>query len=491
MASQTRLVSNGTSIYLANDANTPYSGTGSPWDTRATSPFQLSLNDVTGNVWTPAPAPGVSIYGGGPPLRNGRDLLVRSHDDVTESVGVQIRAAPGNGNTALDNAAALLRLLRRALNTTIYGSPCILAFQPDGCTKPTYYTISEATVSESPAYVAESTTQSAILRVTVTWTRSIGFADAPETIANAQTVQNRSTSTPNNVLSTSITHGDLIHEGQPLNILIEPINPAKISTLFIASILSRTNAAVNVSRTTTAIAPSSTSITTSVQATITPALYWPVNIRVIGYFDTLTAPGKALARVGISDDSESTYQYSPFVPITKNADMGTVTSSIVDFGVFDPQPFRETSLVETDGDLKIRIEANLASVDGTSVTARLVGLDVLLYSTFATITFGYGSIFDENEEKMRVEMFSPFNVANAAAVGAPLWTPSPPRVYTQATSPQTGIANTPTVRGSLPVGLAQRSLYLAWHGVLSYSTSDQATVTVKHLPLYHTLRGNE
>lgn len=487
MAAQTRLISNGTSIYLANHANTPYSGFGSPWDTQDTSPFELSLNDVTGNIWTPAPAPDVSIYGGGPPLRNGRDLLVHSYDDVTESVGVQIRAAPGNGNTALDNAAALLRLLRRALNTTIYGSPCILAFQPDGDTKPTYYTISKATVSESPNYIVESTADLAILRLTITWTRSIGFADAPETIVNAQTIQNISTSTPNNVLSTPITHGDLIHEGQPLNITIEPFNGAKINTLFIASVLSRTNVAVGVSRTTSSVAPSNTSID-QVQATITPALYWPVNIRVIGYFDTLTNAEKALVRVEVSDDSESTYQNSPFVPITKNASMGTVTSSIVDFGVFDPRPFQETSLVETDDDLKIRIEAGLASSDGTSVTARLVGIDVILYSTFASIAFPYNV---SDGEKIRIEMFSPFNVANASSPGAPLWTPSSPRVYSQSPPGYSGISTVPVVRGSLPVALTQRSLYIAWHGVLSYSTSDQAVVTVKHLPLYHSLRGNE
>jgi hypothetical protein len=490
MAAQTRLISNGTSIYLANHANTPYSGFGSPWDTQDTSPFELSLNDVTGNIWTPAPAPDVSIYGGGPPLRNGRDLLVHSYDDVTESVGVQIRAAPGNGNTALDNAAALLRLLRRTLNTTIYGSPCILAFQANGNTKPTYYTISKATVSESPNYIVESTADLAILRLTITWTRSIGFADAPETIVNAQTIQNRSTSTPNNVLSTPITHGDLIYEGQPLNITIEPFNGAKINTLFIASVLSRTNVAVGVSRTTSHIPPNSIDFD-EVQVTITPALYWPVSIRVIGYFDTLTNPDKALSRIILSDDygGSSTLQHSAFVPITKNASIGTVTSSIVDFGVFDPRPLRETSLVETDDDLKIRIEVDLASSDGTSVTARMVGIDVILYSTFATITFPDSNVSDD--EKIRIEMFSPFNVTNASAVGATLWTPTPPRVYSQSPPAYSGISNTPVVRGSLPVALAQRSLYIAWHGVLSYSTSDQAVVTVKHLPLYHSLRGNE
>src|SRR5690606_26230530 len=160
-------------------------------------------------------------------------------------------------------------------------------------------------------------------------------------------------------------------------------------------------------------------------------------------------------------------------------------SSIVDFGVFDPRPLRETSLVETDSDLKIRIEADLASSDGTSVTARMVGIDVILYSTFATITFPDSNVSDD--EKIRIEMFSPFNETNASAVGATLWTPAPPRVYSQSPPAYSGISNTPVVRGSLPIALAQRSLYIAWHGVLSYSTSEQAVVTVKHLPLYHSL----
>src|SRR5688572_15972341 len=107
----------------------PWNGTGQPWDTQATSPFKISMNDATGGMYTPTAAAPVDIYSGGPPFRVGSDLAFRSYENVSETIGVQAYA------TTHDNAVALMRLLKRTLSAALASGPPVLVYQPDGASQ--------------------------------------------------------------------------------------------------------------------------------------------------------------------------------------------------------------------------------------------------------------------------------------------------------------------------------------------------------------------
>lgn len=459
MASNTRLISGGTSYYLAG-RKTAYTGSGTPWTAQATTPFDLSLNDAT-PIWTPAPAPGVPIFGGGPPFRLGRSLVMKSYDVVTETVGIQLRAS------SFDNACALLRLLRQILNTSFVSSPCILAVQPDGSTNTTYFEIYHADVTETPSYLMENNASGAIFRATITWTRSIGSAGALATAINAVSMRNRSTLSPDDVESLGALTGELINEGQPLNLTIAPAASADIkSTTFLATIYERVNASAAESKTTTTFTGY-----TALTPTITNARNRNLKIRILARFDTFTNPSKIRLHVEAGVGSVTYTSPEQALPVS------TATSTLMDFGYLSVTPMRSVAA----STLTLSVNFFLHSSDGTSVTARLDYAEILLYYTFATVM---GETL--SGQQMVVEQANDYNVNSIVVPTAA------PRVY-RTTSGGGEVISTHTYRGQLPRAINGASLYLAWRSGATadttHDTTDTATVTAQNLALYHTLRG--
>jgi hypothetical protein len=116
------LISGSSTYYLSLDGTkrTYYNGSGSPWATQSTTPYDLAMNDITGQRWTPHIAPRQEVYGGGPPFRNGQTLIYNSYGNVTETFPIQIYA------TSHNNAVLLLRQLRTALSSTLLSAPPVL-----------------------------------------------------------------------------------------------------------------------------------------------------------------------------------------------------------------------------------------------------------------------------------------------------------------------------------------------------------------------------
>ena len=211
------IISGGTDYYLSGtgkDLNA-YTGSGTPWTARATTPYSLSINEST-PTWTPTAAPSAPVLRGGPPLSglSGSRLLDRGFDSVQEPVGIQCYG------TTHDNAVALVQQLRKILNA-VDGQPPILAVQPDSSTNIAYYQIFYADVQETPAFIGEeasNTTKEA--RCTVTWLRTPfgGLLSAGEASLSSGTMTNTGTGGSANLraLSTGLS-GDLINEGQPMN----------------------------------------------------------------------------------------------------------------------------------------------------------------------------------------------------------------------------------------------------------------------------------
>lgn len=466
MASQTRLISGGTTYYLAGGsaAQVPYAGSGTPWTAQTTTPYELSLNEDTGGIWTPGPAPTVPILGGGPPFKPGRALITKSYDNVTESVGIQLRA------TSHDNAVVLLKQLRQILNTSGFDSPCMLAVQPDGATNATYFEILYADVPESPSYLLEITPGAFMFRAVITWVRSIGSAGALTTLINAVTIENRSSGSPDNVESLGSLAGDLIYEGQPLSLKL--VANAGINRMHMAVIYERVNTAVGSSKTTT---------TNEAYATINPVLTSARNrqlkVRVLARFDTFTNPSKIRLQAYIFGPSGPD---AVFVSPLFSLPAGAVQSSVLlDFGVFDIAIMRSIF----DSTLSPGIRLTIFSSDGTSVTANLDYVEVLLYYTFATIA-------DANLASGRslvVEQTNDYNVNSVVTPNAHA------RVYVITTSSGAWYS-TGTWRGTLPRAYSGASLYLAWLDSggtpnLSHTKTATLTTTALHEPLYHTLRG--
>ena len=472
MASNTRLISGGVNYYLAGGsaAQVPYAGSGTPWTVQTTTPFELSLNDAT-PIYTPAPAPTVPILGGGPPFRLGRSLIAKSYDTVTEQVGIQLRA------TSADNATALLRMLRQVLNTTLFDSPCVLAVQPDSFTNTTYFELLYADVPELPSYVMENASGAAIFRAVITWVRTIGSAGALTTLINAQTITNRSSGSPDDVESLGTLAGDLIYEGQPLNVLITPAS--WIGRLYLATVYERVNTSVASTKTTT------TNIDfTAATVTVTNARNRSgLKLRILARFDTFTAPSKIRLQAKVFDSTGAfTIKNLPgtgaagTLPLPATA----AASTLLDFGYVDLSAIRSV----LSSTLGIKIVMTLYSSDGTSVTAKLDYIECLLYYTFCS--FDNAGIV--SPESLYIEQANDYNVNGIVVPSVPA------RVYQLLSSSWQGNPTT-IYRGSLPRAYSGASLYLGWLKFTAqtndtHTTTDTATVTATHLPLFHTLRGS-
>jgi hypothetical protein len=465
MAINTRLISNGVNYYMAGGGTSqvPYAGSGTPWTAQSTTPYELSLNEATGPSYTPAPAPSVPILGGGPPFRLGRSLIAKSYDVVTELVGVQLRA------TSHDNAVALLRQLRQVLNTTQFSSPCILAVQPDGATNAAYFEILYADVPEKPDYIWETSSGACLFRAVITWTRTIGSSGALTTLISAATINNRSSGSPDNIESLGTPVGDLIYEGQPLNLLLDP--SATVNRVYLATVYERINTSVTDTDTTTTVTNFSGAAATITNARNRAGL----KLRILARFDTITNPSKIRVSASILD---ATGGYTiKNLPQQSLPSTGSV-SGLVDFGYVDVSTLRSTQ----SATLGIIVSIVLSSSDGTSVTARLDYVETLLYYTFATIP-------DANiggTDAIYIEQTNDYNVNSVI-------TPNTrPRIYR--TSP-TNWKGALTYRGQLPRAISGASLYLGWMTTTSltndtHTTTNTMTTTATHLPLFHSLRGS-
>lgn len=461
-------------VYLHNEQIVPYDGAYSSkaWSEVETTPFRLALNDVTGSVWTPAPAPQVPIYGGGPPFHIGRDLITMGYDTVTESIGIQIYAKAGNGNTALQNAADMLQLLRRELNVTSFKRPCYLFFWPEGLNdgRVVTFLVHHATVTESDSYLIEQNPDYVMLRATITMVRSMGFGTQAITITDSDTeMQNRPTGTPNNVQPfKNPILGDLAYEGQPiLGLVSHSAVFDEIQRIYMATIYQR-----EVSNASQAKSTSSSTDYTPLSATVGAIRGRPVlKARILARFHTFTLPAQVRISGRVQVGNETIYTLP-----TLSLPAGSSTfSTLLDFGGFTIPQLGRTFTT-------INVTFTLSSSSGGTVGATLDYMETLLYYEFMTIddltlTTGYTLRLQAGE-------FDEFD----------RWRPfTNPRIYEENSSTFQFRAER-TFRGSFPRARPGINLYMAWLSgsstrLTDHDTSATAQCSMSYLPLYHTLRG--
>jgi len=447
-------------LYLTGAGPTWNGGAGDVWQSQAASPFRLSMNETTGGIWTPTAPPRVEVYDGGPPFRIGAARRARGYGNVTEQVGVHIKA------TTHDRATRLLQELRWKLAGGLTCREPILVIQPDGATHPTYHTILSATVQELPSFINQEA-RGDLLRAIITWTLApFGGFTTPDPVVSAASVGNVGTGSPSNVLAfSSFIAGDLIYDGEPLNITVDGTGTgwsAPASRLMIA-VVPQTNGRVYTANTSSLVTSSTVGALLATISSI-PATQLYTNPGLRGrVLCRITSAGSNLevqARVAIAGGDA--FHQTPWV----RANPGTSTAVMVDLG---PIPHPLYNLPYT-GSPTLTIYIHARSTNGSATAGSLAYVEWLsAYSVGETPSFIMAPV--------TIETF-------VAQTGRPCL-PIPARVRTD--------RQFLPWRGRPPMLIANSYLYFMWRGSTGggngHITSEQALVTVTHAPLYETLRG--
>lgn len=379
MASDVRLIISGTNYYFAYGKAAAWTGSGTPWTSQSTTPYELADNAVTGEAWTPTADAPTRAYA--PALNGGGALAVSdvSYDVVTEQIPIQIR-----GSTPANRALAY-RALKRALDTGLNRRAVVLAVEPNdpaSTLSPVYYEVLAGDVqplgrSMFGAEQQRATTDGRqLLRATLTLVRRplggcLQGTDSPETAVNSVTLTNTITS---NFTALTCTRGDLINAGQPMNVTITPISSATISRLYLATIVAGEgdstgfgSTALSGSYTSMGIATfSGTNLATLLtQYPVTPRLF--VRLSSIGATTTI--------KINLALAGGSTYHTIDF---SDTSFASTATGRLIDCGDI---PIPITPGIGITGNPDLRVD-----VQGAGSGNATVGfVEVLFYYDFCVI----------------------------------------------------------------------------------------------------------
>lgn len=453
----------GSSYYLSGGASSVYTGSGTPWGTESSSPYQLSLSDNTGPSWTPSTSPSQMQYIGGPPFQTGSRPLYNGYGNVVETFGLNLVA------DSKDNAQILVRQLHQVLNTALYTLPPLLAIQ--GGTSTNYFEIYSADITVLPTYIYEPEGR---WRCTVTWTRSAtsGRQTTAQTVVSAITMNNRGTSAPTNNTAYSTGSGDLINQGSPLNIVCTGNNSSGNTygggaKTFLATILSNTyvvsGATLTSSTTTGALLGSRSTFDLSTLNTNRG-----VRLRICA--NAILQSGTYIqARCYFGTGSSGTLIYtSPWVPnqgigVTSFHDLGYLPNDIMRRvkGLTAPNLFTSFYVKGTGG----------------SNNYTLTDTQFVLYYDWCDLVLDTW----QGNEVIQVDAFP--EQTNAALL------PYSPKAWHQLTS--TAPKSAGYIRGTAPRYFAGSRLFYAFNRTDgTYSGSDNWTFTATHAPQYLTLRAS-
>lgn len=471
MPSNTRLIDSAGTAYYLSGPGTPYSGTGTPWTAQATSPIELSMNEKTGQSYTPKAPERVEIYGGGPPFRVGSDLISRGYGNVTEEFGLQVR-----GSTH-DDAVAVVRLIKRVLKQATRTRPVVLAYQPNGATNVLYFEIYGGTMQESPSFTNEEAgVTPKLIRATVTWVRSPfgshlkAAGTQPETLLSAYTIGNSPTTSPSNLVSMGTSgSGDLITEGSPTYIRMGQITTAlNDAVIWLASVAARQTTALGGAASTT----STTGATLAAPSGITfssissnPLLQLMLFVRVAS-MDAI-----AQIRVEVLSTSGVLFYTSNWI----SRDSFATTGSLLYMGSVD-----FSRLVRSGFTVQLNFIIFIRSVTGGVANINATYIEYLEGDSICKIKGGVNIL--STGDRMHLDQYQGIT----GSVTTPLAATAYVAASTKATSPAPSV-----LTGIAPLYISGRSLWIGWEGrSTGHSTSAQMALDLYHAPQYETLRGN-
>lgn len=455
MALDVRILLGSTTYYLVNSSGSPTPG-GSPASI-STTPYSIQAAQ-----WTQTAAARQTIYAGGPPFGVGARPVYTGFDNVTETIEI------GIAGSSSDNVISLIRFLRQILNTALFTTPAILYWLPNGATSPAYFEIYSADVQEVGDWQNPSAGFTTAL-CRVTWTRSAfgGRLTTPETVINAVSYRSAFSGSPLCYSAMSAGSGDLVYDGQPLNVTVTSASGSG-SSLYIGSIHSVVTDASTQTVTTSSptgaysAASDSISLGTTLQSNL--GLKARLFMKLNGFYSGALPEFQASVSLSTAYGAGAgTVYLSPWVgrPAFSDTvwDMGSIpTSWLANSGMTTIAPW-----------LRVR------STTGASTTVTIANWYVVLYYTMCRVGLETESItrsFTEATNRVCLPLQRP--------VG---WAPS------------TGTATTlAPIVGTPPRYVSGASLLV--HNNISYAnssesntTADSYTVTATHAPLYTTLRG--
>jgi hypothetical protein len=411
--------------------------------------------------WTPGVAAPEMVWAGGAPFADGQKPLYATYANVEERIPITIDGADS------DNAAQILHHLKLALASATYSAPIVWRMRPYAATNEAYAEVYAASVQERAGDEIGPAEGGSQIAATITLTRSPFFgANSLTTLIGAVSLTN---GPGGNVVSLGTLAGDLIREGQPLNIRLDKPTTQSAEYVLLATVHSRLSATITSTKTTTSTT-TGTAFTASgsldVSALRTRAA---LSLRVLARLATLTAPSKAQISVTVQTAAGSTLWVSPWRTLSSDT-----SAQLVDLGGAGLEMLR-TPLSST---LSVALLISIRSTDGTSVTATLDYVEALLCYDACLITSSGGLSTGQHYELLGAQ--------NLSGGG---YLPLIPEIALITDSSLTPV-KTAIIRGQLPRAWEGASLYVAWlHSSGAHTKTDTASLTVTHAPLWRTLRG--
>jgi len=422
---------------------TPWNGTGTPWDTASTTPFELAMNETAGAKWTPTVAPKLLVLAGGPPLNNGSLPVWESVGNVTETLVVQARAA------LHENALTLKHTLEQFLSLAFYNGPVMLEIAEYGSA--THFEVYAADIQEDMRFRNDENNRG-LLRLVVTLTR------APlATPASATTVLNAVSITNNGNDPKSMTiGGELKYIGQPLNVALSTgeFATAGVRNVWLASIYGHTYQSRSDAISTT----SSTGVQIGGGFTITVNILHALKTRFVARVASPSANLQLQVRVQWGADTVYT---GPWVT------GGSTSGAVYDLGFCDWPPSVRRAAYTTG----ITYSVYARSTNGASATGTMTWHAAIDYFTWSKITVTSGTGLTHTAQRFK-----------AGSAGGRVLTPP---LYSLGTTPN----QSAIMAGTLPMAYSASKLWVVWDSAGAHSNSATATCTAIYLPLYRTLIG--
>jgi len=464
MPSDYRLISpaTGKTLYLVNSTGSALAG-GSPF-APSTTPFGIRPD------WTPDASEPNAAYQGGAPLANGSRLAFVTNGNSDETLPLAFVG------TSAEGARRAVQLLRRQF-AALFAGPCLLYARPDGASEPTYFEIESAHLVERGFSGTETSPGEGAVNLLIDLTvvrQPYGGAATLDTLHSAASVANKGTGTPDNDLlleaNVSPLKGDLIYDGQPLNITVAKPTGQSAPTVFLASIASRTYQSINSAQTTTNTSTGANFTASTAIDVSTLRTRRNVRLRVFARLKTLTAPAKQQVRLTVQTASGSTLWQGSWQSLPGS----NTTAQLIDLQGSALSALRSP----LTGTASVLLQVALRSTDGTSVTATLDYVEALLAYDVAIVGASGGL-----STSQRYQCLAAQNLSGGG------WLPHVPAEASVRDGSDVLIKSA-AIYGTLPRAFAGASLWVAWReSDGGHTDTDTSTVSVSHAPLYRSLRG--
>lgn len=446
------------SIHLVNSTGAPVAG--GVATAAATTPFAIR------DRWALSVAEPIAMMSGGPPFRYGAGLAYLGYDNVVETIPIHVTGS------SHENAVARLQELKRAVNTTLFSTAPLMSVLPTSSSTIMYSEIQYAVVREvtDDTRTFDAWEGGAEIDAEITLARSPFFTPAGlTTLINGATFTNTGTGANNNTQSLGSPAGDLIYEGQPLNIRITPTASDDFDEMWLATVYQRTYT-VSAATTTTSSADVAFRDTTS--GILNPARTRNgLRARVILRLTNSSSAQVRLQATLVSRNSDEIFWRGPL--IAPGGIAGSLQVDLTPHGI-PLDSIRQAQLTTGDVDVGVSLFSN----DGSSVSVTTASMETLLYYTFCYIDTGItvvGAV-----RRLYIEQ--------AQNLNGTAYLPTPGRAFVSDIDGGSELlARWCDVRGTLPRAISGASLYLGWN---TGNASSTAAVIVSHLPLYRSLRGS-